>query len=230
MPVRGVWVWLTFEGPVTCVAVKGNRAVIGFDAFLGPMKAVVVDNGSTGSPADQFGATPTATDCSDETGVGPVPRRSVTSWSATRPPDPGASTRPGASAPAPVLLAEPPLVAPRQAEDVLGDVVEDHLLAAPGRGASAGPPSSSARCRTRWRSRSRRGSAWPGRRPRRRRRTRGTWPGWPARRTGGPGRSASPPRAPRARRRAGGRRPRPAGRRCPGSGRSGRPKTTRSLA
>ena len=73
VPFRGVWVLLTFEGPVTCLAVKGNRAVIGFDAFLGPMKAVVVDNGSTGSPADQFGVTPTTTDCSDETGVSPVP-------------------------------------------------------------------------------------------------------------------------------------------------------------
>ncbi len=73
VPFRDVWVLLTFEGPVTCLAVKGNRAVIGFDAFLGPTKAVVVDNGSTGSPADQFGVTPTATDCSDETGVGLVP-------------------------------------------------------------------------------------------------------------------------------------------------------------
>lgn len=65
---------VTFSGPVTCLAVHGNRAVIGFLAFIGPMKVVVVDNGSTGSPADEFGAVPFAgTNCSDETGVGVLP-------------------------------------------------------------------------------------------------------------------------------------------------------------
>jgi hypothetical protein len=65
---------LRFEGPVTCLAVEGNRAVIRFLTFLGPIKVVVVDNGSTGSPADEFGAIPfAATDCSDDTGVGVSP-------------------------------------------------------------------------------------------------------------------------------------------------------------
>jgi hypothetical protein len=71
--VRGVLVRLRFEGPVTCLAVEGDRAVIGFLTFVGPLKAVVVDNGSTGSPADEFGVDVGATDCSDETGVGLLP-------------------------------------------------------------------------------------------------------------------------------------------------------------
>jgi hypothetical protein len=51
-----------------------RRAVISFLAFIGPMKVVVVDNGSTGSPADEFGVLPFAeSDCSDETGVGLLP-------------------------------------------------------------------------------------------------------------------------------------------------------------
>jgi hypothetical protein len=58
---------------VTCLAAEGNRAVIGFLAFIGPMKVVVVDNGSTGSPADEFGVIVAATDCSDEAGVGASP-------------------------------------------------------------------------------------------------------------------------------------------------------------
>lgn len=68
-PVR-----LRVGGPVTCLAVGGGRAVIGFltttPSVLGPAKVVVVDNGSTGSPADEFGVLGVlATDCSDETGV-----------------------------------------------------------------------------------------------------------------------------------------------------------------
>jgi hypothetical protein len=63
-----------FVGPVTCLAVEANRAVIGFlSTLLGPMKVVVVDNGSTGSPADEFGVVVLPTDCSDETGVGVSP-------------------------------------------------------------------------------------------------------------------------------------------------------------
>jgi hypothetical protein len=58
-----------FAGPVTCLGVDGNRAVIGFRPFLGPMKVVVVDNGSTGSPADELGVAVLPTDCSDESGV-----------------------------------------------------------------------------------------------------------------------------------------------------------------
>jgi hypothetical protein len=54
--------------------VDGNRAVIVFLAFIGPTKVVVVDNGSTGSPADEFGVLPFAgADCSDDTGVGLLP-------------------------------------------------------------------------------------------------------------------------------------------------------------
>jgi hypothetical protein len=55
---------------VTCLGVEGKRAVIGFIPSVGPgpLKVVVVDNGSTGSPADEFsvGLDP---DCSDESGV-----------------------------------------------------------------------------------------------------------------------------------------------------------------
>jgi hypothetical protein len=70
----GPVVRLRFEGPVMCLAVEGNRAVIRFLAFLGPIKVVVFDNGSTGSPGDEFGAIPfAATDCSDDTGVGVSP-------------------------------------------------------------------------------------------------------------------------------------------------------------
>jgi hypothetical protein len=70
----GPVVRLRFEGLVMCLAVEGNRAVIRFLSFLGPIKVVVVDNGSTGSPADDFGAIPfAATDCSDDTGVGLSP-------------------------------------------------------------------------------------------------------------------------------------------------------------
>jgi hypothetical protein len=65
---------LRFEGPVTCLAVEGNRAVIVFPTFVAPIKVVVVDNGSTGSPADEFGAILFATtDCSDDTGVSVSP-------------------------------------------------------------------------------------------------------------------------------------------------------------
>jgi hypothetical protein len=62
-----------FEGPVTCLAVEGNRAVIGFlSSFLGPLKVVVLDRGSTGSPADEFGVGLLPAGCS-EGGVGLAP-------------------------------------------------------------------------------------------------------------------------------------------------------------
>jgi hypothetical protein len=65
---------LRFEGPVTCLAVEGNRAVMVFSTFLAPIKVVVVDNGPTGSPPDEFGAVPFATtDCSDDMGIGVSP-------------------------------------------------------------------------------------------------------------------------------------------------------------
>lgn len=54
---------VTLAGPVTCLAVDGNSAVIGFVSFIGPMTAFAVDNGSTGSP-DEFRAQVSATDCS----------------------------------------------------------------------------------------------------------------------------------------------------------------------
>ena len=62
-----------FAGPVTCLGVEGNRAVIGFLGPIGPMKVLAVDNGATGSPADGFGVSVLATDCSNETGVGTHP-------------------------------------------------------------------------------------------------------------------------------------------------------------
>jgi hypothetical protein len=59
-----------FTGPVTCLGVEGKRAVIGFIPSVGPgpLKVVVVDNGSTGSPADEF-SVGLGPDCSDESGV-----------------------------------------------------------------------------------------------------------------------------------------------------------------
>jgi hypothetical protein len=69
IPIGGVVARVRFEGPVTCLAVQGNRAVIGFRAFIGPLKVVVADNGSTGSPADEFGLGLLPTGCSDDGGV-----------------------------------------------------------------------------------------------------------------------------------------------------------------
>jgi hypothetical protein len=61
-------------GPVTCLAVERNRAVIGFLTVIGPAKAVAVDNGSTGSPADEFGVgNYLPRDCSDQTGITLIP-------------------------------------------------------------------------------------------------------------------------------------------------------------
>ncbi len=57
----------TISGPVTCLTVDHNRAVIGFDdtsVGLGGITVMVVDNGPTGSPPDEFAATPFPTDCS----------------------------------------------------------------------------------------------------------------------------------------------------------------------
>ncbi len=76
IPIRGTVARVRFEGPVTCLAVEGNRAVIGFrSTFLGPLRVVVADNGSTGSPADEFGVgvglLPAG--CSDVGGVGLSP-------------------------------------------------------------------------------------------------------------------------------------------------------------
>ena len=73
LSIGGIVARVRFEGPVTCLAVEGNRAVIGFRAFIGQLKVVVVDNGSMGSPADEFGVVPFAADCSNETGVGLAP-------------------------------------------------------------------------------------------------------------------------------------------------------------
>jgi hypothetical protein len=63
-------------GPVTCLAVDGNRAVIGFNdttTGVGPVTVVVTDNGSTGSPPDEFEASPQATDCLADPGFGAAP-------------------------------------------------------------------------------------------------------------------------------------------------------------
>ena len=73
IPIGGTVARVRFEGPVTCLAVDGNRAVIGFRAFIGPLKVVVADNGSAGSPADEFGVGLQTSGCSDETGVGVSP-------------------------------------------------------------------------------------------------------------------------------------------------------------
>jgi hypothetical protein len=63
-------------GPATCLAVNGNRAVIGFDdttTGVGPVTVVVTDNGSTESPPDEFEASPQATDCLTDPGFGAAP-------------------------------------------------------------------------------------------------------------------------------------------------------------
>ena len=55
-----------FSGPVTCLAVTGNTAIIGwFDAaFQGHLRVQIVDNSSTGSPDTVRGVDP-----SDPSGV-----------------------------------------------------------------------------------------------------------------------------------------------------------------
>jgi hypothetical protein len=53
-------------GPVTCLGIDGNRAVIGFNDVMfgfGPITVEVVDNGPTGTPPDTFFADPGTTDC-----------------------------------------------------------------------------------------------------------------------------------------------------------------------
>lgn len=53
-----------FTGPVTCLVVTGNRAIIGFeDASDGHVTAEVVDNSATGSP-DTFAVFSGTTGCS----------------------------------------------------------------------------------------------------------------------------------------------------------------------
>ena len=53
-----------FKGPVTCLLVTGNRAIIGFeDALNGHVTAEVVDNSATSSP-DTFALVLGATGCS----------------------------------------------------------------------------------------------------------------------------------------------------------------------
>lgn len=55
---------LDIAGSVTCLAIDGNRAVIGVnDVTFGPLTVEIVDNGSTGTPPDTFFADPGATDC-----------------------------------------------------------------------------------------------------------------------------------------------------------------------
>jgi len=57
-------------GPVTCLAVNGNDAVIGFDATaqgipIGPSAIHVIDNGPSGSPPDEFFANDVPTTCGE---------------------------------------------------------------------------------------------------------------------------------------------------------------------
>jgi hypothetical protein len=58
------------SGPVTCLTVSGNDALIGFDAVsngipLGPSAIHVIDNGASGSPPDEFFADPVSTTCGE---------------------------------------------------------------------------------------------------------------------------------------------------------------------
>jgi hypothetical protein len=54
----------TFEGPVVCLVVTGNRALIGFtDPIVGFILALAIDNrppGATGLPPDEFYAAPSS--------------------------------------------------------------------------------------------------------------------------------------------------------------------------
>jgi hypothetical protein len=57
-------------GPVTCLAVSGHTAVIGFnDTTFGNVVVSVVDNGSAGSPPDEFFSDPLPTTCGE---LGPI--------------------------------------------------------------------------------------------------------------------------------------------------------------
>jgi hypothetical protein len=56
------------SGPVTCLAIDGNRALIGFNDVtqgIGGNTVAIVDNGPSGTPPDTFLAAPLATDCVD---------------------------------------------------------------------------------------------------------------------------------------------------------------------
>ena len=58
----------TIGGPVTCLGIRGNDAVIGFDdvtSGFGPAVIHVIDNGSSGSPPDEFFSDPVPTTCGD---------------------------------------------------------------------------------------------------------------------------------------------------------------------
>jgi hypothetical protein len=60
------------SGSVTCLAVGGDRAVIGFvdtTAGVGPVTVVVGDSGPAGSILDEFSASPQPTDCSTDPGL-----------------------------------------------------------------------------------------------------------------------------------------------------------------
>jgi hypothetical protein len=62
-----------FTGPVTCLVVTGNTAVIGFeDAREGHVISEVVDNSATGS-ADTIGLVLGATGCSPGSGIEAFP-------------------------------------------------------------------------------------------------------------------------------------------------------------
>jgi hypothetical protein len=57
-------------GPVTCLAVSGNDALIGFNDVAsifpaGPSVIHVIDNGSSGSSPDEFFSDPIPTDCGE---------------------------------------------------------------------------------------------------------------------------------------------------------------------
>jgi hypothetical protein len=63
-----IQVLFTIGGPVTCLRVTGNDALIGFTdvmsgAGFGPSVIHVIDNGSSGSPPDEFFSDPIPTTC-----------------------------------------------------------------------------------------------------------------------------------------------------------------------
>jgi hypothetical protein len=63
-------VLFTIGGPVTCLAVSGNDAMIGFNdvtSSFGPVAVHVIDNGSSGSRPDEFFSDPisSSTNCAE---------------------------------------------------------------------------------------------------------------------------------------------------------------------
>jgi hypothetical protein len=80
--VSSDFVLVLFSGPVTCLEVTGNTAVIGFDDQGGHYAIQVVDNTPTGT-ADTFAAPVGVAGCSFASGVPVLSQSAATSSSST---------------------------------------------------------------------------------------------------------------------------------------------------